>query len=62
MLRKIANFTLNLARRLFRIQPPERPFADVLAPIGHGPRPRSGAVALEEPREPGHTDIRGKRH
>jgi hypothetical protein len=60
MFRRIASFTLNLARRLFKSQPPERPFADVLVPVRRGPRPRSGAAALEEPRETKGTDLRSK--
>jgi hypothetical protein len=61
MFRRIASFTLNLARRLFRSQPPERPYAEVLVPVGRGPRPRSGAIALEEPQEPRLTDLQANR-
>lgn len=60
MFRRIASFTVELARRWFRPQPPERPNAEVLVPIGRGPRPRSGAVALAEPREPRMTDLQAK--
>lgn len=60
MFRRIASFTVNLARRLFKSPPPERPFAQVLAPVGRGPRPRSGAVALLEPREDQLTDLQAK--
>lgn len=60
MFRRIAAFTLSMARRLFRSQPPERPYAEVLVPVGRGPRPRSGAVALEEPRDIQLTNLQGK--
>jgi hypothetical protein len=60
MFRRIASFTINLARRLFKSQPPERPYSDVFVPLGQGPRPRSGAVALLEPREPQLTDLQAK--
>jgi hypothetical protein len=32
-----------------RAEPPQWPLAGVRQPLGRGPRPRSGAVALKEP-------------
>ncbi|HZQ90959.1 MAG TPA: hypothetical protein VFA60_04130 [Terriglobales bacterium] len=34
-----------------RASPPPDPYADVLAPLRRGPRPRSGAAAVAEPDE-----------
>ena len=45
---------LNALKRLWRRKPePQDPYhySHVLAPVGRGPRGRSAAVALEEPRE-----------
>jgi len=43
----------DLARRIFRKPNPEPldPYADKLAPLRRGPRPRSGATAVAEPEE-----------
>ncbi|MGH9602231.1 MAG: hypothetical protein ACRD24_07550 [Terriglobales bacterium] len=48
---------LELLKRKLRTKPrrepeaPQDPFADVLVPVGTGPKLRSGAVALPEPDE-----------
>lgn len=60
MLRRFASFAVSVARRLFGNLPPERPMAEVLVPVGSGPGPRSGAVALEEPRDAQFSDLRSK--
>ena len=60
MFRRFASFTINLARRWFKSPPPERPYAQVPVLVGGGPRPRSGAVALLEPREPQLTNLQSK--
>ncbi len=61
------NSIFNRMKRLFRKltgrndpHPPPYPFADKLAPVGQGPRNRSGAVALQEPPPPTNTDARGR--
>ena len=60
MLGRFASFAVSVARRLFRNLPPERPWAEVPVPVGSGPQPRSGAVALEEPRDVQFSDLRSK--
>lgn len=61
MLRRIASFAVSFARRLFKSSPPDHPFAEVPVGVGGGPKPRSGAVALEEPRDAKFSDLRSKR-
>jgi hypothetical protein len=50
----LANFLSSLMHKLFRSmppgpEPPKWPQAGVRQPLGRGPKPRSGAVALKEP-------------
>ncbi len=46
----LASLLASLVRKLFRSTPPRQwPLAGVRQPLGRGPRPRSGAVALKEP-------------
>lgn len=61
MFRRFASFAVSVARRLFKNPPPERPYAEVPVPVGSGPKPRSGAIALEEPRDVEISDLRFKR-
>jgi len=50
-----------LMRRLLRRGPaPFDPYAYSPAPVRRGPNLRGGAVALAEPEEPRHTDLRGR--
>jgi hypothetical protein len=60
MFRRFASFAASGARRLFKSPPPERPFAEVPVPVSNGPKPRSGVVALEEPRDVEISDLRSK--
>lgn len=60
MFRRVASSAVSVARRLFKSPPPERPLAEVPVPVGRGPSPRSGAVALEEPRDVEISDLRSK--
>jgi len=50
----LASLLHSLVRKLFRSTPPKQepprwPLAGVRQPLGDGPKPRSGAVALKEP-------------
>ncbi len=50
----LASLLSSLIHRLFRSTPPKQdppkwPLTGVRQPLGRGPRPRSGAVALKEP-------------
>jgi hypothetical protein len=50
----LASLLASLVRKLFRSTPPSQeppkwPLTGVRQPLGRGPRPRSGAVALKEP-------------
>ena len=50
----LANLLASLVSKLWRKtpetpEPPQWPLAGVRQPLGRGPRPRSGAVALKEP-------------
>lgn len=50
----LANLLASLFSKLWRAlppkaEPPQWPLAGVRQPLGRGPRPRSGAVALKEP-------------
>jgi hypothetical protein len=50
----LASLLSSLIHKLFRSTPPNQeppkwPLAGVRQPLGRGPRPRSGAVALKEP-------------
>ncbi len=60
MFRRIASFAVSVARRLLRSRPPEHPLAEVLVPVGSGPKPRSGAISLEEPRDVEISNLRSK--
>jgi hypothetical protein len=46
---KIIPALKRLASRIPPHSEPPRPFADIMAPLNRGPRPRAGAVALREP-------------
>jgi hypothetical protein len=61
MFRQIVSFAGSFARRLFKSPAPERPLAEVPVIVGGGPKPRSVAVALEEPRDAKFSDLRSKR-
>jgi hypothetical protein len=50
LLRFLAGLAAKLSRALPRkSEPPQWPLAGVRQPLGRGPRPRSGAVAMKEP-------------
>lgn len=50
----LASLLSSLIHKLFRTTPPKQdppkwPLAGVRLPLGRGPRPRNGAIALKEP-------------
>jgi hypothetical protein len=50
----LPGFLVSLMNKLLRgtppkPEPPQWPLTGVRQPLGHGPRPRSGAIAMKEP-------------